>query len=164
MTCAWMHRIDLAEATGKPFNADDDHDGRIPAYLVAEWATTHGLPFVLELTGQAGGHCTTAPRASTSSSMPSSSPAPWPNAPPAKEFSPTRSRSDHNLRFRCRQPQPATIPSSTGPTVGCRTTVNALVPCTQFGRIERPSQRQTSQVFRCQAAVVLRCPQAVFSS
>jgi uncharacterized protein (TIGR03083 family) len=52
---AWMHRIDLAEATGKPFNADAGHDGRIVADLVAEWATTHGLPFVLELTGPAGG-------------------------------------------------------------------------------------------------------------
>lgn len=54
----WMHRIDLAEATGKPFNADAGHDGRIVADLVAEWATTHGLPFVLELTGPAGGHYT----------------------------------------------------------------------------------------------------------
>lgn len=54
----WMHRIDLAEATGKPFNADAGHDGRIVADLVAEWATTHGLPFVLELTGPAGGDYT----------------------------------------------------------------------------------------------------------
>jgi len=53
---AWMHRIDLAEATGKPFNADADHDGRIVADMVAEWATTHGVPFDLELTGPAGGH------------------------------------------------------------------------------------------------------------
>jgi uncharacterized protein (TIGR03083 family) len=55
---AWMHRIDLAEATGKPFNADAGHDGRIVADLVAEWATTHRLPFDLELTGPAGGHYT----------------------------------------------------------------------------------------------------------
>ena len=54
----WMHRIDLAEATGKPFNADAGHDGRIVADLVAEWATTHHLPFDLELTGPAGGHYT----------------------------------------------------------------------------------------------------------
>ena len=53
---AWMHRIDLAEATGKSFNADAGHDGRIIADLVAEWATTHHLPFDLELTGPAGGH------------------------------------------------------------------------------------------------------------
>jgi uncharacterized protein (TIGR03083 family) len=55
---AWMHRIDLAEATGKPLNPDAGHDGRIVADLVAEWAITHGLPFVLELTGPAGGHYT----------------------------------------------------------------------------------------------------------
>jgi uncharacterized protein (TIGR03083 family) len=55
---SWMHRIDLAEATGKPFNPDASHDGRIVADLVAEWAATHGLPFVLELTGPAGGHYT----------------------------------------------------------------------------------------------------------
>ncbi|HEY5051684.1 MAG TPA: maleylpyruvate isomerase family mycothiol-dependent enzyme, partial [Acidothermaceae bacterium] len=54
----WMHRIDLAEATRKPLNPDADHDGRIVADLVAEWATTHHLPFVLELTGPAGGHYT----------------------------------------------------------------------------------------------------------
>ena len=54
----WMHRIDLAEATGKPFNADAGHDGRIVADLVAEWAITHHLPFGLKLTGPAGGHYT----------------------------------------------------------------------------------------------------------
>jgi hypothetical protein len=53
-----MHRLDLAEATGQPFNPDADHDGRIIADLVAEWATTHDLPFDLELTGPAGGHYT----------------------------------------------------------------------------------------------------------
>jgi uncharacterized protein (TIGR03083 family) len=55
---AWMHRIDLAQATGKPFNPDAAHDGRIVADLAAEWASTHGLPFDLELTGPAGGHYT----------------------------------------------------------------------------------------------------------
>ncbi|HZV27782.1 MAG TPA: maleylpyruvate isomerase family mycothiol-dependent enzyme [Acidothermaceae bacterium] len=54
----WMHRIDLAEATGKPFNPDASHDGRIVADLVAEWAITHHLPFDLALTGPAGGHYT----------------------------------------------------------------------------------------------------------
>jgi len=55
---AWMHRIDLAEATGKAFDADADHDGRIVADLVAEWATTHDDAFVLTLTGPAGGQFT----------------------------------------------------------------------------------------------------------
>jgi len=51
----WMHRIDLTRAAGTPFDADEDHDGRIVADLVAEWATTHGEPFTLALTGPAGG-------------------------------------------------------------------------------------------------------------
>jgi uncharacterized protein (TIGR03083 family) len=52
----WMHRIDLARATGKAFDADAEHDGRIVADIVAEWAATHGEPFDLELDGPAGGH------------------------------------------------------------------------------------------------------------
>jgi hypothetical protein len=51
----WMHRIDLTHAAGTPFDADAEHDGRIVADLVAEWATTHGDPFTLTLTGPAGG-------------------------------------------------------------------------------------------------------------
>lgn len=51
----WMHRIDLAQAVGTKFDADADHDGRIVADLVAEWASTHGEPFELTLTGPAGG-------------------------------------------------------------------------------------------------------------
>jgi uncharacterized protein (TIGR03083 family) len=54
----WMHRIDLAHATGKPFNADAEHDGRILADIIAEWAHTHGEPFTLELDGPAGGRYT----------------------------------------------------------------------------------------------------------
>ena len=52
----WMHRIDLSVATGKPFDADAEHDGRIVADLVAEWAGTHGEAFALDLGGPAGGH------------------------------------------------------------------------------------------------------------
>ena len=54
----WMHRVDLAVATGRPFVADDEHDGRIVADIVAEWAGTHGEPFTLELEGAAGGSYT----------------------------------------------------------------------------------------------------------
>jgi uncharacterized protein (TIGR03083 family) len=52
----WMHRIDLARATDKRLDVDPDHDGRIVADLVAEWARTHGEPFTLALGGPAGGH------------------------------------------------------------------------------------------------------------
>jgi uncharacterized protein (TIGR03083 family) len=51
----WMHRVDLAQATGKPFEVDHAHDGRIVADIVAEWAGTHGEPFTLDLGGPAGG-------------------------------------------------------------------------------------------------------------
>ena len=51
----WMHRVDLAAAVDKPFDADAEHDGRIVEDIVAEWAATHGQPFVLELSGPAGG-------------------------------------------------------------------------------------------------------------
>ena len=51
----WMHRIDLTQATGTTFDADAEHDGRIVADLVAEWAETHHEPFRLTLTGPAGG-------------------------------------------------------------------------------------------------------------
>jgi uncharacterized protein (TIGR03083 family) len=51
----WMHRVDVAQATGRPLDLDAEHDGRIVAEAVAEWARRHGKPFVLELTGPAGG-------------------------------------------------------------------------------------------------------------
>jgi uncharacterized protein (TIGR03083 family) len=54
----WMHRIDLAEATGRPLDLDADHDGRIVVDIVAEWANTHQEPFTLVLDGPAGGQYT----------------------------------------------------------------------------------------------------------
>jgi uncharacterized protein (TIGR03083 family) len=52
---AWMHRIDLARATDRPLQLTGDQDGRIVADVVAEWASDHGQPFTLTLTGPAGG-------------------------------------------------------------------------------------------------------------
>jgi len=51
----WMHRVDVAQATGRPLDLTPGHDGRIVADVVAEWARRHGKPFTLELTGPAGG-------------------------------------------------------------------------------------------------------------
>ena len=51
----WMHRVDIARATGQTMVLTAEHDGRLVADLVAEWATTHGEPFTLELDGTAGG-------------------------------------------------------------------------------------------------------------
>jgi uncharacterized protein (TIGR03083 family) len=51
----WMHRIDTTRATGHELVLSADHDGRIVADVVAEWARRHGKPFELTLTGPAGG-------------------------------------------------------------------------------------------------------------
>ena len=52
---AWMHRVDIARTTGRPLLLTPDHDGRIVADVVAEWARAHSRPFALVLTGPAGG-------------------------------------------------------------------------------------------------------------
>ncbi len=51
----WMHRVDLARATGRELALSHDHDGRIVADVVKEWAGRHGRPFTLALAGPAGG-------------------------------------------------------------------------------------------------------------
>lgn len=51
----WMHRIDASRATGRSLDLGEDHDGRIVADVVGEWARRHGEPFALELSGPAGG-------------------------------------------------------------------------------------------------------------
>lgn len=51
----WMHRVDIAGATGRPLVLTADHDGRIVADIVAEWARTHRLALELVLDGPAGG-------------------------------------------------------------------------------------------------------------
>ena len=56
----WMHRIDTAEATGRPMVLTPEHDGVLVADLVAEWAGRHGAPFTLQLTGPAGGRWSAA--------------------------------------------------------------------------------------------------------
>lgn len=56
----WMHRIDIARATGRDLVLTPDHDGRIVSDVVAEWARRHGRPFTLCLEGAAGGTFTKA--------------------------------------------------------------------------------------------------------
>lgn len=51
----WMHRIDLARATSAELELSAEHDGRIVADIVADWARRHRQPYELELTGPAGG-------------------------------------------------------------------------------------------------------------
>jgi hypothetical protein len=52
---AWMHRVDLARATGAELELTGEHDGALIEDLVAEWAAAHGAAFALELGGLAGG-------------------------------------------------------------------------------------------------------------
>lgn len=54
----WMHRLDLARATGQAPTLTADHDGIIVADVVLEWARRHGQPYRLDLTGPAGGSWT----------------------------------------------------------------------------------------------------------
>lgn len=51
----WMHRVDIARATGRPMSLTANHDGVLVDDVVAEWASRHGQPCVLRLTGPAGG-------------------------------------------------------------------------------------------------------------
>ncbi len=51
----WMHRVDIARATGLPLVLTPEHDGRLVADVVAEWARRHRRPFTLTLEGPAGG-------------------------------------------------------------------------------------------------------------
>jgi len=54
----WMHRVDVARAAGRDVELTAEHDGVLVADIVNEWATRHGRPCTLELTGPAGGRWT----------------------------------------------------------------------------------------------------------
>lgn len=51
----WMHRSDIASATGRPMELTADHDGVLVADIATEWAARHGSPCRLTLSGPAGG-------------------------------------------------------------------------------------------------------------
>jgi uncharacterized protein (TIGR03083 family) len=51
----WLHRIDIARAVGRSLDLDTDADRRVVEDVVAAWARRHDQPFVLRLTGPAGG-------------------------------------------------------------------------------------------------------------
>ncbi len=54
----WTHRIDIHAAVDRPMSLTAEHDGRLVADIVAEWASIHGQPFELVLDGPAGGKFT----------------------------------------------------------------------------------------------------------
>jgi uncharacterized protein (TIGR03083 family) len=51
----WMHRCDIASAVGREPVLTAEHDGVFVADVAAEWASRHGQPCTLTLTGPAGG-------------------------------------------------------------------------------------------------------------
>ena len=51
----WMHRTDIALATGRSLDLSADHDGQIVREVVTDWASRHDQPYDLTLTGPAGG-------------------------------------------------------------------------------------------------------------
>jgi uncharacterized protein (TIGR03083 family) len=51
----WLHRIDVCRAIGRAPILSAEHDGRLVADVVREWARRHEQPFELHLTGAAGG-------------------------------------------------------------------------------------------------------------
>jgi uncharacterized protein (TIGR03083 family) len=51
----WAHRIDIHAAIGRPMHLTADHDGRLVADIVGEWADLYDQPFELVLEGPAGG-------------------------------------------------------------------------------------------------------------
>ncbi|CAN5188379.1 hypothetical protein BH24ACT1_BH24ACT1_13370 [soil metagenome] len=51
----WMHRVDVCRATDRPLQLTPEHDGRLVADVVRDWADRHGQPFALCLSGMAGG-------------------------------------------------------------------------------------------------------------
>lgn len=52
---AWLHRVDLSRALGRPLVLTADHDGRIVGDVATEWMRRHGRPCRLVLIGPAGG-------------------------------------------------------------------------------------------------------------
>lgn len=54
----WMHRTDIATATGRALELTAEHDGVLVADVVHDWASRHGQPCHLTLTGVAGGSWT----------------------------------------------------------------------------------------------------------
>jgi uncharacterized protein (TIGR03083 family) len=50
----WIHRTDISRAIGREVALSADHDGRIVADVVVDWARRHGQAFTLTLSGPAG--------------------------------------------------------------------------------------------------------------
>jgi uncharacterized protein (TIGR03083 family) len=90
----WMHRADIVRATGATHVVTPEHDGRLVADIVSEWAT--GMASSTSCTSP-DRPAVTGPRAGVprlSRSTPSSSAARFPGAERPRAYSPRKSRSD----------------------------------------------------------------------
>lgn len=56
----WIHRVDICRACDREMELSAEHDGRIVADVVTDWARRHGQPFLLTLTGVAGNRFSSA--------------------------------------------------------------------------------------------------------
>jgi uncharacterized protein (TIGR03083 family) len=52
---SFVHRVDITRATGKWMTVTAEHEGRLVADIVRDWAEHHGGAFTLRLSGPAGG-------------------------------------------------------------------------------------------------------------
>ncbi len=51
----FMHRVDICRSIRRTITVDAEHEGKIIAEIVGDWADNHGQPFDLVLDGPAGG-------------------------------------------------------------------------------------------------------------
>ena len=89
----WMHRFDLAQATGRVPMLTAEHDGVLVADVAAEWAARHGQPCRLVLTGPPAASGRGGPAAPTWSSTRPTSAGCCPVAAPRSGCSRCRCRS-----------------------------------------------------------------------
>ena len=53
---SFVHRVDITRATSKWMTVTADHEGRLIADIVRDWAKRHGKGFTVRLSGPGGGH------------------------------------------------------------------------------------------------------------
>jgi len=100
----WMHRSDLAQATGRELRLTPEHDGVIVADVVEEWAARHGQPFSLTCPDPPAARGRAAPTDPRSRWTRSTSAGSSRDAAPAKGSWPPRCPSDPRPRHRGEAP------------------------------------------------------------
>ncbi len=77
----WLHRTDIAAATGRDVTLTADHDAVIVDDVAREWARRHGQPCVLTLTGPIGRRYVVGPGGAVESTDDRPGEPPYPAAP-----------------------------------------------------------------------------------